>query len=157
MDHDLRTKIVSIDPQPRSTIDDLCDEVIRLPLEDCPLSTFTSLEAGSIVLCDNSHRAFQNSDVTVFLTEIMPELMGREILVGIHDIYLPYDSPEEWLQRQYNEQYLLVGYIPGSMDTVLPNHFCISDAALRNIVSPLLDSGPASSASKGAGMYWFKS
>ena len=45
----------------------------RKPCEDVPISFFEGVEAGNIVI-DNSHRAFQNSDVTVFFMEVLPGL-----------------------------------------------------------------------------------
>jgi len=37
------------------------------------------------------------------------------MLFGIHDVFLPFDYPKEWLNRFYNEQYLLLAYIHGGM------------------------------------------
>ena len=65
-DHGLRTEIVSIDPYPRAVIDDLCDRVIRQELELCDLDVFADLGPDDLLFVDNSHRSFQNSDVTVF-------------------------------------------------------------------------------------------
>ncbi|CUX57288.1 MULTISPECIES: class I SAM-dependent methyltransferase [Agrobacterium] len=113
-DHGLRTKIVSIDPQPRADIDKLCDEVIRQKCEDVDPSIFSRLRPDDILFIDNSHRSFQGSDVTVFFTEILPAL-PRGILFGIHDIFIPYDYPPNWSDRFYNEQYLLLAYIFGGM------------------------------------------
>jgi len=70
----LQTHLTSIDPQPRNEIDQLCDQVIRLPLERCDPAIFQSLEAGDICFIDSSHRTFQGSDVTVFFLEILPDL-----------------------------------------------------------------------------------
>jgi hypothetical protein len=100
------TKIVSIDPQPRAEIDAICDEVIRAPLEDLDVSLFDRLEAGDSLFIDNSHRSFMNSDVTVAMLDVLPRLKPG-VLVGIHDIFLPFDYFETWAERGYNEQYLL--------------------------------------------------
>ncbi len=109
-DHKLDTKIISIDPQPRAEIDALCHEVLRKPLEDCSLEVFNTLDSRDIVFADNSHQAFMNSDVTVFFCEVMPAL-AQGVTVGIHDIFLPDDYPEEWVGRYYSEQYLLACYL----------------------------------------------
>lgn len=111
-DHGLRTKIVSIDPYPRAVIDRICDEVIRTPFEQVDISRFQALEAGDVMFVDNSHRSFQNSDVTVFFTEVLPTLKAG-VLWGVHDIFLPQDYPEAWLGRLYNEQYMLMAYLLG--------------------------------------------
>ncbi len=102
----LRTRLTSIDPEPRNAVDRLCDEVIRQPLERCDTALFETLEAGDIFFLDSSHRAFQNSDVTVFFLEILPRLKPG-VIVHVHDIYLPYDYISGHLHRLWNEQYLL--------------------------------------------------
>jgi hypothetical protein len=111
----LPTRIVSIDPYPRAEIDALCDEVIRAPLEDTNQTIFAELEPGDILFVDNSHRSFPNSDVTVFFMEILP-VLPKGVVVGIHDIFLPFDYPEDWKTRFYNEQYLLAAYLFGGAD-----------------------------------------
>ncbi|SDJ51321.1 Methyltransferase domain-containing protein [Pseudomonas delhiensis] len=114
-DHDLQTRIISIDPCPRAEIDAICDEVVRAPLEELDTGFFSMLQEGDVFFIDNSHRSFQNSDVTVFFTEILPTLRAG-ITIGIHDIYLPFDYPNEWADRFYNEQYLLCCYLLGGMN-----------------------------------------
>lgn len=97
-------RIVSIDPYPRVEIDALCDEVIRTPLERADLAPLLALGRGDVLFIDSSHRCFMNSDVTVAMLEVLPAL-NPGVLVGIHDICLPYDYPERWTKRAYNEQY----------------------------------------------------
>ena len=138
-DHDLRTKIISIDPCPRAEIDAICDQVIRSPLERVDLSVFGDLQAGDILFIDSSHRCFMNSDVTVLFLEILPNLPPG-VLVQVHDIFLPYDYPADWADRYYAEQYLLScillsGY--SKLEIVLPNYFVTNDERLSGILSPL--------------------
>jgi hypothetical protein len=109
-DGDLATTITSIDPAPRAEVNDLCDVVVREPLEATRLDLFSDLERGDIVFFDGSHRTFMNSDVTVFFLEVLPTLPAGT-LVGIHDIYLPDDYPAAWTDRHYSEQYLLAVYL----------------------------------------------
>ena len=111
-DANLKTRIVSIDPEPRALCDELCDEVIRRPLEDTDLGVFSRLERGDVCFIDNSHCAYQNSDVTVSFLEVLPRL-APGVLVGIHDIFLPDDYPEAWTDRWYNEQYVLSAFLLG--------------------------------------------
>ena len=117
------TKLISIDPAPRKEIDSLCDEVIRSPLERVDLAIFDRLKPGDTLFIDNSHRALMNSDVTVVMLDILPRLSAG-VLVGFHDIFLPYDYFESWSQRAYNEQYLLACYLianPAYFDIELAN------------------------------------
>ena len=135
-DHNLDTKIISIDPQPRAEIDALCDEVLRKPLEQCNLDVFSALDKNDIVFADNSHRTYMNSDVTVFFCEILPALASG-VTVGIHDIFLPHDYPEDWIGRYYSEQYLLACYLLAGtrlFDVSLPVFF----AASRGLGEPLM-------------------
>jgi hypothetical protein len=106
------TRITSIDPAPRSEIDALCDEVIRAPLEAAPSTVWESLAAGDVVFMDGSHRVFMNNDAVVFFLDIVPNLPAG-VLVGIHDIFLPYDYPTEFADRYYSERYLLAAWLLG--------------------------------------------
>lgn len=155
-DYSLRTKIISIDPFPRSEVTAICDENIRSPLEDIPLDVFSSLTSEDMVFCDNSHRAFQNSDVTVFFTEIVPAVCPG-VLVGVHDIFLPYDYPAVWLTRFYNEQYLLACLLMGS-DAILielPVYHCARTEKLNQILDPIWG-GLSSAVSCTGGAFWFR-
>lgn len=125
------TRIVSIDPAPRAEVDAICDEVIRQPVENVDLSIFDRLEPGDTLFIDNSHRSFMNSDVTVCMTEVIPRLKPG-VLVGVHDMFLPYDYPESWSQRGYNEQYLLAAMLlagPQYFDIQLANHWLFRQGA----------------------------
>lgn len=117
-DRGLSTRIVSIDPQPRAEIEDLCHVVHRHGLEETDLSAFDGLGPNDIIFFDGSHRCIQNSDVTVFFLEVLPNL-PKGILVGIHDIFLPNDYPSAWQDRMYTEQYMLAAWLLGTND---PTH-----------------------------------
>jgi hypothetical protein len=111
-DFGLRTRITSIDPSPRREIDEVCDEVIRDSFELTSLSVFDDLTSGDVVLIDGSHVVSMNSDATVFFLEVLPSLPPG-VLVGIDDIYLPWDYHPSWVSRGYGEQYLLAAYLLG--------------------------------------------
>lgn len=133
-DHNLKTRIISVDPEPRANIDKLCDEVIRKRCEDCPPSLYSTWDSSTIMFVDNSHRSFRNSDVTFFFLEILPRI-GEGVTWALHDIFLPYDYPEHW-RRYYNEQYLLLAYLlgGGGLDKViLPIAFLTSEDCNTNI------------------------
>lgn len=124
VDNELATKIVSIDPTPTQDIDALCNETIRKPLEEVDPKVFAALRAGDMLFVDNSHRSFQNSDVTIFFTEVLPAL-APGVIYALHDIFLPFDYPESWTNRFYNEQYLFMAYLLGGADgdeVLLPMH-----------------------------------
>lgn len=113
--HGTKARLVSIDPYPRLEINALCNEVIRTPLEKTDLSIFERLDAGDVVFIDNSHRSFMNSDVTVVMLDVLPRIKPG-VLVGFHDIFLPFDYFKSWAGRAYNEQYLVASYLLSNPD-----------------------------------------
>jgi predicted O-methyltransferase YrrM len=138
-DHVLRTRITSIDPQPRAEIDSICDEIIRQPLEKTDLAVFERLAPGDILFIDSSHRVFTNSDVTVAFLEVLPRLQPG-VLVHLHDIFLPWDYPPEWRDRYYSEQYMLAAMLLGQTQrfhVALPNFFIGKDPELKAVLAPL--------------------
>jgi hypothetical protein len=140
-DHGLRTRIVSIDPEPRAEIDQLCDSVVRQPLEKADLGIFEQLVPGDILFIDSSHRCFTNSDVTIVFLEVLPRLQPG-VLVHFHDIFLPYDYPPEWRDRYYSEQYLLAAILLAqqrAFEILLPAAFISQDADLSRVLAPLWD------------------
>jgi hypothetical protein len=119
------TRIVSIDPCPRSEIDDLCDEVIRKPLEECDLSIYDQLTENDIAFFDGTHRVLQNSDTTVFIFDVLPRLQ-RGVYIHFHDIFWPFDYPDEWVKFMYTEQYAvgtLLMYGHEEFEIILPNSY----------------------------------
>jgi hypothetical protein len=138
-DQQLRTRIISIDPQPRAEIDALCESVIRDPLEKVDLAVFDQLVPGDILFIDSSHRVFTNSDVTVLFLDVLPRLQPG-VLVHMHDIFLPHDYPPEWRDRYYSEQYMLAATLLAHgprFRVALPNAFIAQDPQLSAILSPL--------------------
>lgn len=111
-DFGLRTRIVSIDPAPRVDVDACCDEVVRQPLEQVADSLIEWLAPGDVVLVDGSHVSLMNSDATVLFLELLPQLPAG-VLVGIDDVFLPWDYPPTWARRLYGEQYLLAAFLLG--------------------------------------------
>jgi 2-polyprenyl-3-methyl-5-hydroxy-6-metoxy-1,4-benzoquinol methylase len=138
-DHALPTRIVSIDPDPRSGIDSICDEVIRDGLETVTdLGLFQALQPGDIVFVDGSHRSFMNSDVTVFMLDVLPKLKPG-VLVHFHDVFIPYDYPEMFKDWYWNEQYLLAAYLLAADDRVrilMPSYYLSMTPGLSDCLRP---------------------
>jgi hypothetical protein len=152
-DHHLDTRIVSIDPNPRADVDLKCDEVIRQPLEKCDLRIFEGLEPGDIVFMDGSHVSAVNSDVTVFMLEVVPKLKPG-VMVHVHDILLPYDYSELHASRFWNEQYLVGAYLLGARDRVKilmpPPLYAADSTEARDLLRPLTTAGLAEPSE-----YWY--
>lgn len=138
-DHGLSSHLTSIDPAPRTGIDQLCHSVIRRRLEECDLSFADELGPKDIVFFDGSHRCFTNSDVTVFFLEVLPRLKPG-VLVHVHDVYLPFDYPADIADRYYSEQYLLACYMLGGgrkVQVELPNAYISQDQELHGLLKPV--------------------
>jgi predicted O-methyltransferase YrrM len=157
-DHKLPTRVVSIDPEPRSSIDAVCDQVVRDGMETVDPAIFARLEPGDIVFMDGSHRCFMNSDVTVFMLDVMP-LLKPGVIVHVHDILLPDDYPDSFKNWYWNEQYLLAVYLLAAKQrirTLMPVAFVSSDPELQPLLSPpILDFGPQNPYIQTGGSFWF--
>lgn len=153
----LRTRLISVDPQPRNVIDEICDEVMRTPLERCPLSVFDSLEAGDILFLDSSHRSFQGSDVTVFFMEILPRVKPG-VVIQVHDILLPEDYLPGHLNRLWNEQYLLAAALlyGSAFEVLFPCWYVSSDPVMARIKDDLLRQGPLADLSLHGMSFWMR-
>jgi hypothetical protein len=157
-DHNLDTKLISIDPHPRAEIDNICDEMIRKPVESVPVDVFNRLNANDILFVDGSHRVFMNSDATILFLDVIPRL-NPGVLVEIHDVTLPYDYPANWVERYYSEQYLLAAYIlaKGNMfDIILPNYFISRDNELKRLIWPLRARGELKNISLSGSSFWIR-
>ena len=155
-----QTKILSIDPEPRENVDAICDEVVRTGLETAPLEVFSSLVANDIVFLDGSHRSFMNSDVTVFMIDVLPILVPG-VIVHVHDVHLPSDYPPMFTNWYWNEQYLLAVYLMGNRDRItplLPTHYVASNERCRAAIMgdrPLVDFGTDNARWLDGGSMWF--
>ena len=115
----LQTRLISIDPQPRTEIDTLVDQKYREPLSaTTSLETFSSLRAGDLLFIDSSHVVRSENDVVFLYLTVLPQLPAG-VLVQVHDIFLPYDYPSEWVVERgfgFNEQYLVQALLASSDD-----------------------------------------
>ncbi len=153
------TEIISIDPHPRAEIRNLADRVHEVKFEEADFDFLFELEENDIVFVDNSHRVFPNSDATVFFMEVLPKL-PKGVVVEIHDIYLPYDYPQDMCDRAYSEQYMLAAFImsnPQRYQTLLPNIFISRDSELQGFMNTNLWSDAYfSDIETHGGSYWLR-
>jgi hypothetical protein len=156
--HRLGTRIVSIDPQPRAHIDSLVDDKIRRPLEQVEPEWFDRLGEGDILFVDSSHRALQNSDVTMFFLDVLPRLRPG-VVVHLHDIYLPYDYTPAYLQLLWNEQYFLAAallYGAAGIEILFPCWYASRDAELSRRLNQCLRRGPLADLSIHGKSFWLR-
>jgi len=125
-DHGLSTKICSVDPQPRTEIDLLCDEVIRKPVESMSIDRFSELSSGDILFIDSSHKILPGNDVTFLYLNILP-ILKKGVIIHIHDIFLPFEYPKAFIdeKREWNEQHLVQVLLETSksFEVLWPGHF----------------------------------
>ena len=152
-------RIISIDPEPRAAIDEICDTVIRNSIENVDDSIFSLLKANDIVFLDGSHRSFMNSDVTIFFLEILPKLPVN-VLIHIHDVTLPWDYPPMFANWYWNEQYLLVlllRYGSTQFEVIAPTHFMCRDSNISDAMPVhFLDLGAFNDGWRGGGAMWLR-
>jgi regulator of RNase E activity RraA len=106
IDGNLSTRLISIDPQPRSEIDRLADECVRQPVEQLDPAFFDSLSAGDILFIDSSHEVRIGNDGAFLYSTVLPRIAAG-VLIQIHDVFLPYDYPADIVElsgSRWNEQ-----------------------------------------------------
>jgi len=110
MDGGFETTLVSIDPQPRSDIDELADQVYRGSVETLgKTSLFAGLKENDLLFIDSSHELRAGNDLTYLYLRILP-LLAPGVIVHVHDVFLPYDYRADWVlahRLAYAEQYLI--------------------------------------------------
>jgi methyltransferase family protein len=112
-DGELETKLTSIDPLPRVSVDHSANEVIQRNVEDVDVEVITeSLEAGDVLFIDSSHRVVTGGDVPYLFLEVVPRLKPG-VLIHVHDVFFPFDYPEECVFQGWSwaEQYLVHAFL----------------------------------------------
>lgn len=93
-------QITCIEPYPFDALRSLPDfELIEGFVQDVPLEVFESLEAGDLLFIDSSHALKIDSDVAFLFLEVLPRIKPG-VLVHIHDVHFPYNTPfpaDTWL------------------------------------------------------------
>jgi Methyltransferase domain len=134
------------------------DETIRQPLEEVDPKWFDQLSENDILLIDSSHRAFQNSDVTMFFLDVLPRL-APGVIVHVHDIYLPYDYLAAYLEKLWNEQYLLATallYGGAGLEILFPCWYATQDPDLSSRLGAGLRRGRLSSLYVWGVSFWLR-
>lgn len=153
----LATKIICVDPQPRRSIGQVADEVHTQGLQAFPLTHFSRLQSGDIVFFDGTHLLYPGSDVMWFFLEVLP-LLPSGVIVQIHDIYLPFDYPNDMCRRFYNEQYMLAATLlnTGRYEIIAPNFYISSTPALHTVLEPYWSSAAMAGVERHGGSFWMR-
>ena len=101
----LSTRLVAIDPQPRTDVKAAVDELILSPVERSGLLDY-DWSPDDILFIDSSHACRTRGDLPYLYCQVLPSLPAG-MLVHVHDIFLPYDYPNVYDAFCYTELYLL--------------------------------------------------
>ena len=104
-----------VEPYPPEFLGDGIDGITRLVVsrvEELSLEPFLELGDGDVLFIDTSHTVKTGGDVGFLYHEVLPRL-APGVVVHIHDIFLPWDYPQEWVfsGRAWNEQYLVRAFL----------------------------------------------
>jgi predicted O-methyltransferase YrrM len=152
----LSFSITCIDPHPRKEITQAADQWLNIPLQQAPISLFEQLEENDVLFFDGSHLLHANNDVQWFFMEVLP-ILKKGVIVQIHDIYLPYDYPQNMCTRFYAEQYMLATALlfnPGKFDIIAPVFYMSEDETLKQILQPLWNQLPG--VETHGGSFWLR-
>jgi predicted O-methyltransferase YrrM len=114
-------KITCIEPYPQRLLSlmDPADRdrvsIIRQPVQDVEVATFQQLEPGDFLFIDSTHVVKAGSDVAWLFLHVLP-LLPPGVIVHVHDLFWPFEYPEEWLRerRDWTEAYLVHAFLSGN-------------------------------------------
>jgi hypothetical protein len=88
------------------------NRLIKSFVQEVPVSTFQSLEAGDILFIDSTHVSKTGSDVNYLLFDVLPSL-NAGVHVHFHDVFYPFEYPSAWVYdgRSWNEAYMLRAFL----------------------------------------------
>jgi len=124
----LATELVCIDPAPRRSVIGAAHRFLEQRVECLEDETIPSwLAPGDFLFIDSSHQVACGNDVIYLLLNVLPQL-AEGVVVHLHDIFLPYDYPREWIVDsgwRWNEQYLVQALLEGSdsLEVLWPGHY----------------------------------
>ncbi len=124
-DSSINTTLVSIDPEPRRDIMNISDKCIESEVELLDEEQIiNNLSAGDILFIDSSHEIKLRNDVLFIYLNLIPKL-PKGVLLHIHDIFLPYEYPEDWVNWNWSEQYLVQSILlyGNNFDVIWPGYY----------------------------------
>jgi hypothetical protein len=101
----LDTRVVVIDPYPRTDVRSVADELTLARVEETELIRF-DWSASDLLFIDSSHICKTRGDLPYLFCQLLPSLPSG-VLVHVHDIFLPYDYPNLYDSWWHTEEYLL--------------------------------------------------
>jgi hypothetical protein len=84
------SEITAIDPYAPTQLEELGNVTVRrVPVQEIPPSTFSTLEAGDVLFLDSTHALHAGSELQRLYLKVIPSL-APGVLVHVHDIFLPW-------------------------------------------------------------------
>jgi predicted O-methyltransferase YrrM len=97
-----RSKFISIEPYPYKALLELDGlNLIRSPVQQVSLETFSQLNEGDFLFIDSSHTVKPGGDVNFLILEVLPRL-NPGVVVHFDDIHLPFDHGPAVLADYYH-------------------------------------------------------
>lgn len=86
--------------------------IIEENLQNVDMDIFSSLQAGDILFIDSTHVSKIDSDVNLYLFDILPRL-AEGVMIHVHDIPYPFEYYKEWIYdgRAWNEAYMIRAFL----------------------------------------------
>ncbi|HSN17067.1 MAG TPA: class I SAM-dependent methyltransferase [Gammaproteobacteria bacterium] len=108
-------QVICIEPFPRQTLREQQGiELVQKPAQAIDAAFLNGVLAdGDVVFIDSTHTVKSGSDCLHLYLRLLPALQ-RRVHVHVHDIYLPFGLPKDWLlhkQTFWTEQYLLLAML----------------------------------------------
>jgi hypothetical protein len=129
---------ICVEPFPNDLLERLIREnskssnLVQKKAEELNPDFFIDLKENDLLFIDSSHVSKLNSDVNFLYLNVLPKL-NRGVLIHIHDIYYPYDYPQEHFYGQkkifWNEQYLLSAFLTDNpkFEIIFPGYYLQKD------------------------------
>jgi hypothetical protein len=140
----LNCDIHIIDPQPRRNIENIADHIEYKLVERSSLADIKFSE-NTLLFIDSSHVCRSEGDLPFLYCRILP-MLPSGVLVHIHDIFLPFDYPDNYFERFYTEEYLLHVLLAHStkFEVVLATHYLTREyrEAMQAVFGPGVGEDP---------------
>ncbi len=154
-----RGKLTCIEPFPRPFITSLGNtdsiDLHKICAQDVtPEMLNSTLSDGDILFIDSTHTVKTGSDCLHIYLRLLPHIR-KKISVHIHDIFLPFGLPQNWLldtQIYWTEQYLLLAWMIDN-----PRVSVLFGSAYHDYFNPeILDTLMHGRFPRGGGSFWLE-
>lgn len=137
----LATRVVAVDPQPRTSVEGAADTIVRSAVEEArwDADPFPPLDEPFMLFVDSSHVTRAGGDIPTLFNQVIPRLAEGSV-VHVDDVFIPWDYPSAYRRRLYTEQYVLQALLAGSdrFHTLFAGHYMSRrhTDAMAKIVNP---------------------